>query len=210
MATGNSTEVTYGFGQLGSAHVKTATPCVPPRGMVIIAIQFLAANTLAKLVSESDELGYPNFVDTETESNMNFNGYHESNITNGNYLAGTAIALTTASKKIVIGDPVLMIDQNDTKDTGITIDSNTPVPNYHKFNTYAKVETVNAAGNEITLNVDINATAQSLVFLNEHTGAGGNDATGVLYPMGMIIYGRWTQVIPAADADGGLICYFGY
>ena len=141
---------------------------------------------------------------------MNFNGYHESNITNGNYLAGTAIALTTASKKIVIGDPVLMIDQNDTKDTGITIDSNTPVPNYHKFNTYAKVETVNAAGNEITLNVDINATAQSLVFLNEHTGAGGNDATGVLYPMGMIIYGRWTQVIPAADADGGLICYFGY
>ena len=141
---------------------------------------------------------------------MNFNGYHESNISNGLKSAGTAITLVTASKKIVIGDPVLMIDQADTKDTGITIDTNTPVPNYHKFNTYAKVETINAAGDEVTLNVDVNPTAQSLVFLNEHTGAGGNDASAVLYPMGMIIYGRWTHVVPAADADGGLICYFGY
>tara|TARA_R100000742_G_C4270354_1_gene89033 strand:- start:691 stop:1320 length:630 start_codon:yes stop_codon:yes gene_type:complete len=209
MATGNSQEVAYGFGQLGSAHVKTATPLVPPKGMVIVAIQFLAANTLSKLVSESDRAGLPNYIDTETEGNMNYNGYHESNVTNGTYAAGAAITVT-ANTDIQIGDPVLLITQASTKDLGITIDSETPVPNYEKYNSYVKVESVNAAGTSITLSHQITPSSQSLVFLGGANGAGGNDASSILYPQGMIMYGRWTEVTPAADADGGLICYFGY
>lgn len=41
---------------------------------------------------------------------------------------------------------------------------------------------------------------------------GGADATdsSQKFPKGMIIYGRWTSVtLSGADADGGIICYFG-
>ena len=42
---------------------------------------------------------------------------------------------------------------------------------------------------------------------------GGADATAAAqkFPKGMTIYGRWTSVtLSGADADGGIICYFGY
>ena len=41
----NSTEVSYGFGQLGSIHCQTASSVYPPKDMVIVAIQFIADNT---------------------------------------------------------------------------------------------------------------------------------------------------------------------
>tara|TARA_R110000744_G_scaffold295628_1_gene405647 strand:+ start:246 stop:875 length:630 start_codon:yes stop_codon:yes gene_type:complete len=209
MATGNSQEVAYGFGQLGSAHVKTATPVIPPKGMVIIAVQFLEANTLAKLVSESDRAGLPNYIDTVTTTNMNFNGYHEANVVNGTYAQGAAIAVT-ANSQMSIGDPVLLIAQANSVSTGVTIDTETPVPNYEKYNDYVTVKSINAAGTSITLSHQITPTAQSLVFLNGTSGAGGNTAAAISYPMGMIIYGRWTEVTPAAQVNGGIIVYFGY
>jgi len=33
--------------------------------------------------------------------------------------------------------------------------------------------------------------------------------SGAKFPAGSTIYGRWTSVTPAADADGGIIVYFG-
>ena len=39
-------------------------------------------------------------------------------------------------------------------------------------------------------------------------GAAETDA-GTTFPEGLTIYGRWTMVLPTADADGGIICYFG-
>ena len=209
MATGNSQEVAYGFGQLGSAHVKTATPVIPPKGMVIIAVQFLEANTLAKLVSESDRAGLPNYIDTVTTTNMNFNGYHEANVVNGTYAQGAAIAVT-ANSQMSIGDPVLLIAQANSVSTGVTIDTETPVPNYEKYNDYVTVKSINAAGTSITLSHQITPSSQSLVFLNGTSGAGGNTAAAISYPMGMIIYGRWTEVTPAAQVNGGIIVYFGY
>jgi len=49
---------------------------------------------------------------------------------------------------------------------------------------------------------------------NANTGGNGEavvaDGTPV-FPAGLTIYGRWTVVsLQAADADGGIICYFGY
>ena len=41
----NSTDVSYGFGQLGSAFQNLAKPVYPHKGHVICAITFLAANT---------------------------------------------------------------------------------------------------------------------------------------------------------------------
>ena len=51
----NSTEVVYGFGQLGSAYTDLAKPIVPPQGMVIVAITFLADNTPTVLTPEKLE-----------------------------------------------------------------------------------------------------------------------------------------------------------
>ena len=48
----NSTEVSYGFGQMGSGHIKASTALYPPAGKVIVAItmledvQFLATTGL--------------------------------------------------------------------------------------------------------------------------------------------------------------------
>tara|TARA_R110001599_G_C12143866_1_gene650850 strand:- start:831 stop:1193 length:363 start_codon:yes stop_codon:yes gene_type:complete len=48
----NSTEVAYGFGQLGSSFIDTTGAHTPPTGKVIIAIQFLEDTTLAVLVAD--------------------------------------------------------------------------------------------------------------------------------------------------------------
>tara|TARA_R100001463_G_scaffold43145_1_gene90172 strand:+ start:451 stop:786 length:336 start_codon:yes stop_codon:yes gene_type:complete len=46
----NSTEVAYGFGQLGSAHTQTAANTItPPSGKVIVAITFLDNLALSAL-----------------------------------------------------------------------------------------------------------------------------------------------------------------
>ena len=43
------------------------------------------------------------------------------------------------------------------------------------------------------------------------SGNGEAVVTGVVFPEGLTIYGRWTAVsLNAADADGGIICYFGF
>ena len=40
-------------------------------------------------------------------------------------------------------------------------------------------------------------------------GDGGLAISGAKFPAGSTIYGRWTSITPAADADGGVIVYFG-
>jgi hypothetical protein len=46
---------------------------------------------------------------------------------------------------------------------------------------------------------------------NGNTGGNGEVVdTGIIFPRGLTIYGRWTALsLAAADTDGGIICYFG-
>ena len=44
--------VNYGFGQMGSVHCKTDNSVYPPKGMAIVAIQFLADTTFDELSPE--------------------------------------------------------------------------------------------------------------------------------------------------------------
>ena len=55
----NSTEVAYGFGQMGSVFTNLAKPVYPPKDHVIVAIQFLAANTPTALGQNYYYLGKP-------------------------------------------------------------------------------------------------------------------------------------------------------
>jgi hypothetical protein len=40
-------------------------------------------------------------------------------------------------------------------------------------------------------------------------GDGGLQLSGASFPAGTMLYGRYTSVTPTADADGGIIAYFG-
>jgi len=55
-------------------------------------------------------------------------------------------------------------------------------------------------------NADGTATVNGRVV---EEGTGGLALSGASFPAGSTIYGRWTSVTPAADADGGIIVYFG-
>ena len=77
----NSTQVAYGFGQLGSAHLHNdaGTTLTPPDGMVIVAIQFIGANNLDVLTCDTSN----SVVYGGTETNNMYFGQTNSN-TQGN------------------------------------------------------------------------------------------------------------------------------
>jgi|TARA_R110000787_G_scaffold66483_2_gene149293 hypothetical protein len=208
----NSSATAYNFGQLGSVSSNTAKPIVPPQGMVISAIQFLADNTPTVLRSEVLETTGPNFVSTEAGDSINYNGVTEVNATDGTYAAGANITIASADTKIKVGQYVLLIAQGDTVDAGITVDSETPIPIYNGPNKQGVFVTAYAnTTTSLQLSAQITPSSQSLVFLDNYNGAGGNQADGIVYPKGLTIVGRWTTMTPSADTTGGgVICYFGY
>lgn len=208
----NSSATAYNFGQLGSVSSNTAKPIVPPQGMVISAIQFLADNTPTVLRSEVLETTGPNFVSTEAGDSINYNGVIEVNATDGTYAAGSNITIASADTKIKVGQYVLLIAQGDTVDAGITVDSETPIPIYNGPNKQGVFVTAYAnTTTSLQLSAQITPSSQSLVFLDNYNGAGGNQADGIVYPKGLTIVGRWTTMTPSADTTGGgVICYFGY
>jgi hypothetical protein len=221
----NSTDVTYNFGQMGCAHGKIATPIIPPKGKVIVAIQFLATNIPTVLESEQLKEGGAQFINTV--NGANFEGVTTSQDAQG---AGTSTTASnysttdiviTANPKVKVGQYVLLVDDENTDVVGMGtaatsagdgVDPTTLTPIYHGANSQGTYVTeVNAAGTEIKLSNFITFDgSQHMVFLDENHGAGGQQADGIAYPKGMVIYGRWTKIIPAADPDGGVICYFGY
>ena len=207
-----SLDVDYSFGQMGSAHGKVATPIYPPKGMAIIAIQFLADNTPTVLQPEQfgKKAGFHQYHNTE--SGFNFGGIVERNVTNGSYSAKASVTISTASPFIKAGQYVLLINQSDSNTTGITVDSETPTPGLNTVGAEQGCKVVSYGGGttDLVLDCDITPSSQSLVFIDESHGAGGQDASSITYPKGLTIYGRWTKVTPSADTDGGIICYFGY
>ncbi len=221
----NSTEVAYGFGQLGSAYTDKAQPIIPPQGMVIIAIQFLADSTPTALVSEKlDRIG-PGYVSISGSLNdhvdaadlyMNFNGITSAACdTATTYAAGDDVSIATASgnqdhSKIQIGQYVLLVndDADESGATAMSIDSETPIPIYSGPNQQGVKVTGIASNGDPQLSASISpTTSQSLIFLGPQQGAGGITAASQQYPKGAVIYGRWTTF--TGEADKGVICYFG-
>ena len=102
------TITSYGFGQMGSAHCKTAASVYPPHGMVIVAIQFLAANTPTILKAATDETGARHeFFEIGTAANDSLTVKTITTATGGNVTvaAGTAITIQAFSAgDINVGD----------------------------------------------------------------------------------------------------------
>ena len=231
----NSTEVAYGFGQLGSAYTDVANIIVPPTDHVIVAIQFLAENTptlltpekLASVTGNTGSGAGPSYVSiAETgdvvlataESDQNFRGVHASAITDvddeSTGIAGTELTLTTAAPvgTVKVGQYVLLANTAADNDgsTPMVLDVSTsdgcPIPIYSGPNRAGVRVTSHSSTTTVTLDANITASTQSLIFLDEHHGAGGITAASQVFPSGLTIYGRWTAFKPSA---AGVICYFG-
>jgi hypothetical protein len=189
----NSTEVAYGFGQLGSIHGQTSNSIYPPKGMVIVAIQFLADNAPTVLRPEAQGTGaVDHFQCVNTEAAGHNNGDAQQAISDGS--ASTTQTLTGANAAIKVGMQVY----SNTEDLCINKSTNTPA-----------CFVTEVDGTTIKFNRPVTGSSTTLTFSSE-TGDGGEDATGITYPKGITIYGRWTEVKPSADPDGGVICYLGY
>jgi len=213
----NSTEVAYGFGQLGSAYTDLAKTIVPPQGMIIVAIQFLADNTPTVLTPEKLDTRGPGFVSISgtttdvvgvADDYMNFQGAAQANCDEaGSVAAGTAISVSATTGTIKVGQAVLLVLDADHEGSGLTIDSETPTPIYSGPNRRGVFVTGIAANGDPILDTTITpAVNQHLIFLGPEQGAGGITAAAQVYPKGLTIYGRWTAFKPSA---AGVICYFG-
>jgi Flp pilus assembly protein TadG len=67
----NSTEVAYGFGQMGSVFNNTASAITPPTGKVFVAITFLTdttLNTTDGLVADNDDTNGLEYVGSAYDS----------------------------------------------------------------------------------------------------------------------------------------------
>jgi hypothetical protein len=212
----NSTEVAYGFGQMGSAYTDLAKPIIPPTGKVIVAIHFLAANTPTVLTSEKLDVQGPSYVNIQATngdiqvagSDANFNGVVARDVSDGTIAAGSDVTIASLSTKIKVGQYVLLVAAADTDTTGLTVDTaETPYPIITGANQRGvKVVSYDGA-TTLTLDAQITPSTQGLVFLDEQHGAGGLTASGQEYPANSTIYGRWTAFQGTA---AGAICYFGY
>ena len=119
----NSTEVSYGFGQLGSVFTNLAKPVYPPKDHVIVACHFLADNTPTAMVTETlDTMGpqFPSTSDTEASAN-NYLGVCESAASGAGSTAG--VVTIAANAKIKKGQYIIIGADGDTIDAGITLDT---------------------------------------------------------------------------------------
>ena len=207
----NSSEVAYGFVQLGSVFTNLAKPVYPPKDHVIVAVQFLADNTPTVMLTETlDTFGpqFPGTDDTEASA-ANFGGVYFDACTGARTtvnITNDTVTITTASSLIKPGQYVLLVNDADTIDAGITVDEETVTPIYSGPAAQG-VKVLKVNGVNITLDTVLTPTdAQTLVFLDEHHGAGGSTMESIVFPKGITVYGRWTTITPSAAP---VICYFG-
>ena len=204
----NSTEVAYNFGQMGSAFSNLAKPIYPPKGHVIVAIQFLqTGNVPTAMITETlDTFGpqFPGTDDTEATA-ANYLGVTEAAVATG--ATTKTPELSSANPKIKAGQYVLLVNDSDTIDAGLTVDAETVTPVYNGPNKQGvKVVSYGGGTDDLVLDTEISpTTSQTLVFLDEYHGAGGTTVEGVQFPE-TTIFGRWTKF----EGDGKpVICYFG-
>ena len=222
----NSTEVAYGFGQLGSAYTDKAVEVIPPKDSVIVAIQFLDANTPTIMTPERLDEGGPGYAgitgtttkdvedhEATVTSNINFAGACGSAIGNDTHAPYTDITLTNPpsdTSLIRIGQYVMVVDPAATENGSAALAYDTAQTRYPVYNGPHKQGVRVTAWDgvsKVQLDTSITTSGEALIFIDETHGAGGITAAGQEFPKGLTIYGRWTTF--KGEADKGVICYFG-
>ena len=222
----NSTEVAYGFGQLGSAYTDKAVEVIPPKDHVIVAIQFLADSTPTVMTPERLDESGPGYAgitgttaadvedhEATVASNINFAGACGSAVSNSTHTAYADITLTNPpsdTSLIRVGQYVMVVDPAATENGSTALAYDTAQTRFPVYNgphkTGARVTAWDGVS-KVQLNQAITTSGEALIFIDETHGAGGITAAGQEFPKGLTIYGRWTTF--KGEADKGVICYFG-
>ena len=191
-----SQEVAYGFGQMGSAYSGAASQIRAPKGMVIIAIQFIGQNTPTELTAETYPtagVGQREYIDFAVAAHDT----GDTTATASTSGSSTTLTLSAANALVKVGQ--VIESQGDT-DIPFSLTAPTTVTAYD--------------GNvTVTMSAAHTVSSQTVGFFSEGGSGFGGTAVGagtdVTFPAGMTIFGRWTSVTPSVDDDGGIICYFG-
>jgi len=224
----NSTGVAYNFGQLGSAYTDLASQIiVPPKNHVIVAIQAPSTLDIVPTILTPEQLdgNGPNFPHFGLEggdatfiaaaNTGNINGVVSVALNNSGSDITTVVLSSGANAKVKPGQFVLLANASAEVDgdPALSIDAQTPTPIYKGPNArgvkISKVDGANVTleGHGNTAFAGLSPSSQMLICIDEHHGAGGMDATGLVIAAGTTIYGRWTSF---ATTDGDpAICYFG-
>ena len=221
----NSTEVSYGFGQLGNMLVDGTTTFYPPRGLRIVAITSLlgttAFNATRGLVSElnRDNPGgrsVSNYITTEGEGGHVDGEIRDADPHNGNNATGTdgvTGVVTTTANMVTAGVKVGMYVHT----TGTMIpysESNPFIVKTVTGSTFTVTNKDSLVGNPANSPSVVCGAAKAdganepcYFYSDFGQGVGGveMDASNLL-PSGVTIYGRWTSVTLAA---GTVVAYFG-
>jgi hypothetical protein len=193
----NSTEVSYGFGQFGSAFADaTANTITPPETLVIVAIQFLTTTSLDVLTSADANI-FPTIG-----AAANDNGHYTRTVDGATSSATKVIfdqenAGTGANDNIEVNDEIYLTS------TGASLGVVTGL-NPDDDNT----KEISVASQSISDGVTLSFIKPGRI---SSQGVGGMaiDSSQV-FPSGSTIYGRWDSVSISADASAaGIICYFG-
>ena len=205
----NSTEVAYQFGQFGCAITDGAAPIFPPKGYVIVAIQFLAeGSTLHATLGLTSDIVYDSagraqklWLDSDTAvhatGNVQDADAHNDNGSNDAYV----ITLDSAALNIKPG----MIVEHDTMCPRSLTDP------YRVVSVDATNPALITLDKLVAANYASGSAAKKATFFDEHSvGFGGLELDAEdSFPAGTTIFGRWTRAMLSGAGNGRMICYFG-
>ena len=214
----NSTEVAYGFGQMGSAFTDTANaPIYPPKGLVIIAITFLADTQLellgtnaggltSDLVTDAGGTAQSHWIGTDVAAH-DLGNHEDADAHNDNGSNATGVITLAAASDLIksgmIVEHATMCPRSLTNPYIVKSVSSTSV-------TLAKQNNPRQTA-AVAANYATGSSAQKAQFYDPHQqGYGGKIVDNSnTFPKGITIYGRWTGVEIGDSKTGALITYFG-
>ena len=206
----NSQEVAYGFGQMGNAFTDTAdAPIYPPKGMVIVAITFLADTLLELLGTNAGGLTSDLVTDVGGTSQSQWIGTdvaahdlanhedadaHNDNGSDDDYHITVAAASALIKPGMIVEHPTMC-----------------PRSLSNPYIVKAVTTTDITLDKVVAANYATGSTAQKAQFYDPNgQGYGGKIMDNAnTFPKGVTIYGRWTGVEIGTGKSGALIAYFG-
>ena len=218
MAGINSTEVSYAFGQMASAFTDTAdAPIYPPKGMVIVAITFLADTQLETLGTNSGGLTSDLIADAGSTAQSAWIGtdvaahdlgnHEDADAHNDNGSNDTGVITLAAASALI--KPGMIVEHATMCPRSLT--------NPYIVKSVSSTSVTLAKQNDprhtaaVAADYATGSTAQKAQFYDPHSqGYGGKILdNGNTFPKGITIYGRWTGVEIGNGKTGSLIAYFG-
>ena len=180
------------FGQVGSIFSLGGADVIPPAGMCIVAIQFLADNILTKLTAVPPSGANYEYIGVAASHNGT-TPIINTDFSGGAMVAGTTELTLDNVTSVYVGQAVTGTGIDGTQEHPVTVKKIT------SSTTIELSRGVPAIGDNVAIS-----------FHDFYgSGTGGETTVAAVWPKGMTIYGKWEKVRATADANGGIVCYLG-